>query len=617
MGGYNNFYKGADYGFEAKYDDEFLGMDYRAPAGNVSLATNPFTANQLQEVTTKLNTGAKSLEVNMAFVDPQQGAIAESIPNQHLEELNRLRKLVGAEFTVHGALIEPTGIVRNNWDDTHRQQAERQMWTSLERAKLVVGKEEKNNVVVTFHSSNGLPEPETFVVDERTGQPVKTGIWVVDERTGQFSSIPARDNPLLGKKADPYLELEEQNKKNWETQLSQAAFHAHAGSEAISNTLRSLKDKEMPDKMNDQSIINLYKDSKTETGRNNINNLSPETKKALDGVFHDLNYGESHVNSGYNDLQTLFNQAWSAIEKDKKAKPEDMKKLERFREEVQKNQEEIGKDLNKRTEIVLKGFDVLNSITAPNTIKPLKEFAIDKASDTFSNLAMRSYNKFHENSPVISIENPPAGSGLNRAEDIKALIEMSRDKFVEKAKAEGMSESQAKENAEKIIGATWDLGHINMIRKFGFDEKQLEKETKAIAPYVKNIHLSDNFGMEHTELPMGMGNVPTKMHLNLLNKYNDSFKKLKQVIEAGNWYTQFKTTPFGETLSALGSPIYSMQLAPAWNQTYGRTSTPYFAGYGLNPEIHHSIYGAGFTTLPLELGGQVAGRSRFSGTAME
>jgi len=37
----------------------------------------------------------------------------------------------------------------------------------------------------------------------------------------------------------------------------------------------------------------------------------------------------------------------------------------------------------------------------------------------------------------------------------------------------------------------------------------------------------------------------------------------------------------------------------------------------MNPDIHHSIYGSGFSNLPVELGGQMQGRSRMSGNPME
>jgi hypothetical protein len=153
-----------------------------------------------------------------------------------------------------------------------------------------------------------------------------------------------------------------------------------------------------------------------------------------------------------------------------------------------------------------------------------------------------------------------------------------------------------------------------MIKKFGYTDDDLEKETEKIGKFINKVHLSDNFGMEHTELPMGMGNVPTEKHMKIIDGYN---KQIKKIIEAGDWYEHFKTAPFAETLSAFGSPIYAMNMSPYWNQRAGM-SAGYFAGYGLNPDIHHSMYGAGFNTLPLELGGQQpGGRSRMSGTPME
>jgi len=65
----------------------------------------------------------------------------------------------------------------------------------------------------------------------------------------------------------------------------------------------------------------------------------------------------------------------------------------------------------------------------------------------------------------------------------------------------------------------------------------------------------------------------------------------------------------------MGSPIYGANMGSYWNQASG-TQGNYFAGYGFsNPSLHHSMYGAGFTTLPMEFGGNIPGtQSRFSGT---
>jgi sugar phosphate isomerase/epimerase len=77
-------------------------------------------------------------------------------------------------------------------------------------------------------------------------------------------------------------------------------------------------------------------------------------------------------------------------------------------------------------------------------------------------------------------------------------------------KEQKLDEAKAEKEAEKLIGITWDVGHINMIRRFGYSEKDVIKEAGKVAPMLKHVHLSDNFGLEHTELPMGMGNVPIK-----------------------------------------------------------------------------------------------------------
>jgi hypothetical protein len=60
-----------------------------------------------------------------------------------------------------------------------------------------------------------------------------------------------------------------------------------------------------------------------------------------------------------------------------------------------------------------------------------------------------------------------------------------------------------------------------------------------------------------------------------------------------------------------------MMMGPYWNQMGGQGS--YSSGMGnILPEQNFSIYGAGFTSLPTELGGQIAGRqSRMSGTPVD
>ncbi len=159
------------------------------------------------------------------------------------------------------------------------------------------------------------------------------------------------------------------------------------------------------------------------------------------------------------------------------------------------------------------------------------------------------------------------------------------------------------------------MGHINLLRKGGFGKEKIIEETKKIAPYVKHVHLTDNFGFADTHLPIGMGEVPTKEMMKELEKAGYSGK---HIVEAGGFVAQFKTSPHPYVLEALGSPLYSAYMQPFWNQARG-TYGSYSAGYGtMLPEQHFSMYGAGFSTLPTELGGQLPGKqSRFSGTPTE
>ena len=159
MVNYSNFYSGVGYGFEPKYS-EFLGMEYRAQPSEISITTDPRTANQLKEVGSRLNLGVKAIEVQAL-----QPNVAEAIPAQHFEEINRLKKLTGVDLTLHGPLVEPTGVTKQGWDETQRMQAERQLWVTLEKGHKL---DPKGNLVVTFHSSNGLPEPETKIINEKS-----------------------------------------------------------------------------------------------------------------------------------------------------------------------------------------------------------------------------------------------------------------------------------------------------------------------------------------------------------------------------------------------------------------------------------------------------------------
>lgn len=605
---YEFFYQKTPYSLGvgySSYGDLFSG--YRTQAAQIGLSTDPRTANQISDLFQKINTGEKVFEISL--ISPQ---ILDSIPKQHLKELNRLTKLTGVEATVHGPLIEPSGFTQQGWSEASRKLAENQMLSAIERAHEI---NPEGNINVTFHSAVLLPQTLEKIKEKE--EKIKS-VLVVDPQTGEIAQIkeekryfPEEYPPGF----DPEEEIKRRNKEIWLRTLDNLNFYSMRGIEIADMTFQQVDNLIShlgipPDQKEKYKEIIL----KSYADPNFLENLPPQEKEIVSGVFRNLDQSIIFLRDSYNMLKNLYNKAYeNATEKEKRV-------LERYAREIEpyvkQGIERDPQKIQKFAEIISKGVKVLSQIENPNLYQPLDKFIIDKSSETIANVALNSYEKFKEKSPIISIENPPIGTALSRADELKELIEKAREKFKEKMIQRGMSEKEAKEIANKLIGATWDVGHINMLRRYGYESRDIIKETEKIAPYIKHVHLSDNFGMEHTELPIGMGNVPIKEIMKELEKAGKS--DVKKIAETADWWQHFKTPPTQYLLEAFGSPIYSMMMAPYWNQfafTYG----DYFSGYGkILPEQHFSIYGSGFSSLPTELGGQIPGtHSRVSGTPMD
>ena len=146
---------------------------------------------------------------------------------------------------------------------------------------------------------------------------------------------------------------------------------------------------------------------------------------------------------------------------------------------------------------------------------------------------------------------------------MKKLMDETRDKFAkELVQEKKLNPKKAKKIAEKIIGATWDVGHIHQLRKQGFSDKEILAETKKIAKDVKHVHLTDNFGYADSHLALGMGDVPIKEHLRELEK--SEAEERRHIVESGAYAAQFKANPTLPSLEAMNSPIYTYDAGPSW-----------------------------------------------------
>ena len=592
---------------------------YRMDFSSLGSAIDPRTANQIKEVSEHLNTGIKTIEVGALQPD-----VFQSIPQEHFKEIRRLAKLGGedVEVTFHAPMIDPTGIGEQGWNQMSQDAAERELWDAIKKAQELNPK----GTVVTFHATAGYPAPsELKMKDEETGEERVVAMTVVDPATGKIGQIGEKkryfgsetEKPL---KFDATEELKRINEDTWMNTISSLNFASERARSQLNHTMAQIDELKNP-------YFNLPEDKLKV-----LEKKEPEVfkKQKEDAKKHlvDLNHAKLFLREAYQNTKNLYDEVYeSASSKEKEKLREYAKEVTPFIQDFS-NLEKDPKKLQKFADIVEHGIEVISKVK-PEIYKPIKEFAVEKAAETTANLAFRGFKEFEQNgknAPILAVENHPANQALlTTGEDLRKVVDKSRELFIKKAIASGVSADEAKSQAKKLIGATWDVGHINMLRKYGYDKEEIERQTEFVAPVVKKIHLADNFGLEHTEIPMGMGNVPIQEIMKKIEKGSEGYD-IKKIIEAANWWPHFSQNskangPLIPSLAGMGAPIYSGGYFAGnvgWNQMYG-IPAGYFAGYGtMLPDQNFQTYGAGFTSLPMELGGQVAqtGKERFSGTPM-
>jgi sugar phosphate isomerase/epimerase len=609
---YEAMYAGSYGPLDPQYGDLFTG--YRVPFSSMGAPTSPQTANQITEVTNRLNEGLRAVEVG-----PISPELFEGIPKQHLKEINRLGKLTGAEFSLHAPQIDPAGFSREGWNESNRAESEQRIKNVIERAHQL---SPDGNIPIVVHATGGLPSTEWM---HEEGKPQVQVLYVVNRETGALDKVEREAKyfptvPMPGAKPAMWEvgeKLEMKNNTAWDSMTFPLTQHIKESGEILARSWPKAAGDWARIAVGESQISQKYANG--EITSQDANEMFAKLNETIDpearAAFSDVKMAQRYQEEIAMHLRTLYEMAY-------KYAPEENK--EAMREEIRKKSAEF-KAANQQSMInpaiaLTMYHDLTASVNEirPQMFIPTDQFAIEKSKETIANAALHAYKKFGENAPIIALENFMAGTVCSRAEELKKLVTESREAFVKKAKDAGIGEGSARDAAKKLIGATWDAGHINMLRKYGYKPETIVEETKKIAPFVKHVHLHDNFGFEDSHLPPGMGEVPLK---DMLRELEKAGYKGKEIIEAGGWVAQFKTSPTPYVLEALGSPMYASQMQPFWNQVRGGYGIPggYGSGYGMMlPEQHFGTYGAGFSTLPMEIGGTMPGKGqRFAGAPME
>lgn len=608
MSNKENFYQGLfrppEYAPEISYSDLFVG--YRFPVSKLGATTSAMVANQIMEVFSRLNTGMKTVEA---------GTIAqetfEKIPKQHFEEINRLAKVTGTEITWHAPIVEIAGIEKNQFSERERKEVENFLWNVIEKVYTATGP----NKPITIHATASLPcnyfnEGEETVVN------------VVNMIDNSIISFPVKniltksEIEQIPKEEIPTYALQKINEKTWKDSTEKI----------IINMRELIKDiKDVPMLYDYLNKINLELNSWAyrETGGEirNWHELPAETKSKLmkNPRIMQIVSEKDKIENSIKIVDIFFDRMKETtkdiieIASRCKLRDEDKKIIENAMNTINEIDEIKKKDI---LSAALKLANINENLVKinPQLFEFIEHFAAEKSAETLSNIALKTYNKFGDKSPILSVENVFPEMAFSRGESLKFLIEKSREKLIEKLKKQGIGEKKAKEIAEKMIGATWDIGHINILKKYGKSAKEIKVEMEKIKPFIKHVHITDNFGFTDSHLPPGMGAIENEIFKEI--KELTEKEGIKGILEVPTLATEFGVSPYPYALAALGSPIYSYQMAPFWNQALW-TFPYYFMGYGpILPEKHVEIYGASFSGLPIEFGGKLRAKG-FSEVPME
>jgi len=606
--------------------------------------TNPTVATQLAEFGQKLNEGVKNIEI---------GALSsqtfETIPDEHLESIKQLTKITGSEVSMHAPLIDPSGFPsgegQNRWSETERNHAEQQIKTILERA-YKLGK--NGNVPVVLHASGMASQEYAKDITEVAGytedkklieKPYAKGIRMmtaVNQETGEVIPLEWEKKVSLSQGGretiwTPEKRLESLSHTQWDkTKLDILSKQKELGE------IKAM----MEGKMHQNAVMEkrgLKEEAYAEQFQRNmtdirlmgshIKNISSELNSGIDEAYNKfVKFGSKETNkkelANFKALHEEYNEQ---AEKEQKLREDYSQKLKSARTE-KKQAELINEFYQKQAELNYKtgklGANLVSSIKSVDMFRPVNDFSKDKMSETISNVTKDTFAKFGEKAPMIALENFQPGSAMSRAKDLKEGVEMARKKFVEKVMADKslkekhhLTKEKAEKIAEKLIGATWDMGHINMLRRAGYSDaelaKLLKKEAKEIAPVTKHLHITDNFGFSDSHLPPGMGNVPIR---EMMEEFEKAQFAGRSIIEAGGFINAYKASPHPEALSYFDSPLYSTGDGPHWAKMRNAYS-PYFETFTEFPQQHFSLYGSSFATVPKSLGGQTSSEnSRFSET---
>ncbi len=530
-----------DYGLRFEFQ-HYNSMDF-GPYG-VAATLNPMM-NQVQETNKALNWGVKNIEVQLLGFRGKSGYEigpgGMGIPER--EELIRLAKLNQVGLTVHGPIVPIDGWTQRGFDEMARKEAEYKILQTIDFADQIGQKTGVSGVPVVVHAAAGTPGNPMPTEEQVVYDVIENKPFVVKKGMIKLDENEARELGLLD---------------HWDPRTGEL------DAEGVKRYVEEMK-------LNDRYV--------------ELSQLERQKRYLLDIQISNPNIRdriEQYLNGKIPE---------SNLTPEERSFAAQVLAIDRAERRI-KNEIERIKELKEKGE---------------SLIKPIDNISLERAADTIADVAAKAFQRT-KTKPMIVIENITPEMALGNPEQVAELVKKAREKFAKQLQEKmHLHPADARAWAEKMIGMTLDVGHMNIWRKYLGDkefEKKYKEWVKKVAPYVKHVHITDNWGDQDAHLPVGWGNAPNEETMKILREYGFHGKMVAETPFPSEWGGEM--AGLLQSMYHFGAPIAPG--GPSWEWA---GSSYFMAGYqftqpsyGPYPQANVQMYGLGFSGLPFPLGGQ-------------
>ncbi|MBI4441114.1 sugar phosphate isomerase/epimerase [Candidatus Woesearchaeota archaeon] len=547
-----------------------------------------------QSLQSRIFHGASKIE--LAFTGTGKGhreaLTPESFTKEEREAMRQLARINKVETSTHAAvgIAGVSGLAEGRFDDVAREQTVHEIKRAVDFAA-----DATTGGAIAFHAAE-FPRPVAEVEKGRPGvkgrfemypgekyewkegKPVekeetRLPIYLADEKTGKIMTIPRDQSIWVAETKEDehgvkHILFDEKTNKPKLTPLTY--------NQLIDRERQKSENKDKPDY---KIFLDHYYDQQLAMEEGEAVRRGLELRQ-LKEQLEDTQNMKEFIDKNYPLTHESKREEWRDFFASRYGSAAYRKSLEELRKLPEEQLNELRAGIQSREEIVKSHYQkVLQMREEVSHYKPIEDVGLQKTALSIAEAGIYAMKRTdetnkrlqgHKEEPIkpiyISPENLFPESYGSHPDELKTIIHNSREQMKKQLMAQGYDEKAAWDKAKTHIKATFDIGHMNIWRKYWADDprKSLEENDKEFKKWVVekvtkltkedvigHIHVADNFGYHDEHLEVGKGTAPIMEFLQAAKEAGVT----DIIVEPGS--TNFERI-WPEAMAELGSPIYAV-----------------------------------------------------------